>query len=284
MMRRGAAAALALVLGACNLVFGIDKTGVEVTDIDDDGVLDVIDVCVDVPNPMQEDMDDDGIGDACDVCPTGFNDNEDGDSLLDGCDNCPQRMNDDQADTDGDGVGDVCDWSNTIVQTRVRFDGFSSLSVDWIPGASEWDAEDGAAGPIGPSFMMDIGMWNRHLEAIGVGWAIETQFVMPLTDDAIVGIQGHRRIGSAELNCVIAHKASTWQLGHSDPTTPTLVAIGEPAMPVTLRLRYDGTNMWCELGDTSVKYAPNPEATMTNVGVRSDVSSRFRYIDVIAGS
>jgi hypothetical protein len=286
MTRRIAAAlSVALVVGACTAVFDIDKTQVEVVDTDDDGILDVIDVCVDVANPLQEDMDDDGIGDACDVCPTGSNDHEDGDALLDGCDNCPQLANDDQGDIDGDGVGDVCDSSNDIAHTRVRFDGFSSLSIDWIPGAAEWDAEDGAAGPVGPSFMTDVGMWNRHIEAIGTGWVIETQLVMPVTGDATAGIQGHRRIGSADFNCVIDHKGSVWQLGRSDPSDSVLMPITEPAMPTTMRLRFDGMNMWCEIvGGPSVKYPPNAEASMTNVGLRSDVTTQFFYIDVVAGS
>lgn len=57
-------------------------------DSDGDGVLDIDDNCVSVPNPGQEDADGDGRGDACD--------------------NCPAVPNSSQLDTDEDGVGDAC--------------------------------------------------------------------------------------------------------------------------------------------------------------------------------
>ncbi len=39
-------------------------------DLDADGVADVTDNCVDVPNAAQADVDGDGRGDACDACPS----------------------------------------------------------------------------------------------------------------------------------------------------------------------------------------------------------------------
>ncbi|MCH7947656.1 MAG: hypothetical protein IIC66_07660 [candidate division Zixibacteria bacterium] len=38
------------------------------TDIDDDGIIDSCDNCIDTPNPLQEDIDGDGVGDSCDAC------------------------------------------------------------------------------------------------------------------------------------------------------------------------------------------------------------------------
>ena len=38
-------------------------------DIDNDGILNVNDNCIDIPNPNQADSDGDGIGDVCDNCP-----------------------------------------------------------------------------------------------------------------------------------------------------------------------------------------------------------------------
>jgi Thrombospondin type 3 repeat len=71
-------------------------------DEDDDGLFDVNDNCLSVPNPDQIDTDGDAVGDACD------NDN-DGDGILNELDNCRVTVNDDQTDSDGDGYGDACD-------------------------------------------------------------------------------------------------------------------------------------------------------------------------------
>ncbi len=57
-------------------------------DLDNDGIPDDIDNCIDTPNPGQVDSDVDGVGDLCDVC-------------ID--------IPDDQTDSDGDGLGDACD-------------------------------------------------------------------------------------------------------------------------------------------------------------------------------
>ena len=57
-------------------------------DIDNDGIPDFFDNCIDTPNPYQVDSDVDGVGDLCDVC-------------ID--------IPDDQTDSDDDGLGDVCD-------------------------------------------------------------------------------------------------------------------------------------------------------------------------------
>jgi len=68
---------------------------------DGDGVPDVLDNCVSVPNPDQADVDRNGRGDACDDF------DRDGVTTLQ--DNCPNTPNRDQRDTDRDGVGDACD-------------------------------------------------------------------------------------------------------------------------------------------------------------------------------
>ena len=61
----------------------------DATDFDDDGVQDLLDNCVDVPNADQLDGDGDGVGNACD--------------------NCTEAANASQCDSDGDGYGNMCD-------------------------------------------------------------------------------------------------------------------------------------------------------------------------------
>jgi len=85
---------------------------IENGDVDGDGILNVNDNCLTIPNPDQEDADLDSIGDACDDCT-----DTDGDGFgnpgfaANNCekDNCPNDSNSDQADIDVDGVGDICD-------------------------------------------------------------------------------------------------------------------------------------------------------------------------------
>ena len=74
----------------------------DITDTDNDGIIDFEDNCPNTANEDQADTDGDGIGDVCD-------DDKDGDTILNTNDNCPETSNEDQADMDGDGIGDVCD-------------------------------------------------------------------------------------------------------------------------------------------------------------------------------
>ena len=70
-------------------------------DLDNDGVPDGADNCLEVPNFDQADLDGDGFGDLCDL-------DRDGDTVLDGVDNCPDVANPDQADFNNDARGDAC--------------------------------------------------------------------------------------------------------------------------------------------------------------------------------
>ena len=83
-------------------------------DGDGDGVLDDVDNCACLFNPIrpidgagQPDLDGDGLGDVCDPDP--LDPDLDGDQVANLEDNCPFRPNDDQSDLDEDGRGDTCD-------------------------------------------------------------------------------------------------------------------------------------------------------------------------------
>ena len=78
-------------------------------DTDADGICNVRDNCVNIPNPRQEDSDGDGIGNAC----NGLID-ADGDDWADSRDNCPHVSNPLQEDSNRDGIGDSCSWDLRI--------------------------------------------------------------------------------------------------------------------------------------------------------------------------
>jgi hypothetical protein len=77
-------------------------------DVDQDGVPDATDNCVNIPNATQEDSDSDSIGDACD--------------------NCPYVSNPDQQDTNHNGIGDICEnrpdlsgnWTRLLVSNQSK--------------------------------------------------------------------------------------------------------------------------------------------------------------------
>ena len=94
---------------ACNEVEGVDgkrcvpNEACRIDDVDDDGVPDGQDNCVNEPNSDQADGDGDGRGDLCD--------------------NCPGAANPDQANCDGDTLGDACDEPCPFILKWVRVDG-----------------------------------------------------------------------------------------------------------------------------------------------------------------
>ncbi len=79
-----------------------DNTNLQQSDQDGDGVYDIRDNCLLVPNPDQLDSDLNGVGDLCE-------DDLDGDAIPDDEDNCPYCPNENQEDDDDDGVGDECE-------------------------------------------------------------------------------------------------------------------------------------------------------------------------------
>lgn len=99
----------------------------DITDTDNDGVVDFEDNCFDIYNPDQSDLDGDGLGDVCD-------DDIDGDGVMNNIDTCPNTpegesvnatgCSQSQLDDDGDGVmndKDLC--PNTTSGTNVNANG-----------------------------------------------------------------------------------------------------------------------------------------------------------------
>lgn len=114
---------------------GDDDDDAGPTDIDGDGIPDLIDNCPATYNPGQEDDDGDGVGNVCDA---GFVDT-DGDGVPDAMDNCPITYNPGQEDSDGDGAGDACDTGTPPVQPQ-DFEAFPDpdcssgfVSFYWTP-------------------------------------------------------------------------------------------------------------------------------------------------------
>ena len=126
-----------------NYGYSYDGFTVNLSDVDDDGIEDIIDNCKNTPNPEQSDLDSDSIGNVCDddidgdsitnsvpydgtgedECPFEFasstqdsdqdgcidNLDQDSDGILDATDNCILVPNPNQANLDDDAQGDACD-------------------------------------------------------------------------------------------------------------------------------------------------------------------------------
>jgi hypothetical protein len=108
-------------------------------DLDEDGVVDGRDNCLEVANPDQLDADHDSVGDACDD----VNDDPDGDGVLADTDNCPDVWNASQADADADGAGDACDDDDDA-------DGVPDASdnCDAVPNPGQEDQDGDGAGDL----------------------------------------------------------------------------------------------------------------------------------------
>jgi hypothetical protein len=100
-----------------NVTF-IDNNIFKLNDIDNDGVTDTKDNCVNQSNPDQKDLDANGRGDVCD--------DYDKDSIINIRDNCESDPNSNQEDADFDGIGDKCDTEES------RFTEKNS----WVPWAA----------------------------------------------------------------------------------------------------------------------------------------------------
>jgi hypothetical protein len=84
-------------------------------DVDNDGIPDILDNCVSVPNRDQKDINENGRGDTCE--------DFDKDGVMNDKDNCPNDPNRTQRDTDRDKIGDACDIEESRLTEKYK----------WIP-------------------------------------------------------------------------------------------------------------------------------------------------------
>jgi hypothetical protein len=295
----GARLLVAIGLAGCNQMFGVHETAPldadiadgALIDLDDDGVLDVIDNCPEVPNPLQENQDGDPYGDVCDPCLQGANSDEDGDLALDGCDNCPQLSNSGQENSDADDLGDVCDPANVVHHTRAAFDGFGEpLSLLWIPEVANWEAVDGTAHATTQPLFYEIGMWSRFIEVIGTAWIVETAVsVDDVPTGQRAGLYTRSRNGALDHACYLEQTSVGWSLkmAVNDPANPMtpftamtdLTAL--PPQPVRLRLRFESNMIVCDIPGVAALMIGSPD-TRTGAGfVVSSTGPRFHYLDAI---
>jgi hypothetical protein len=122
--------------------YGVTAPGSGVSDVDEDGVADANDNCVDVANAAQTDTDGDGIGDACDTTPNG---DRDADGVDDGSDNCVNVANSAQTDSDGDGLGDACDTTPNGDVDHDGIDNHADNCVD-VANAAQTDTDGDGIG------------------------------------------------------------------------------------------------------------------------------------------
>lgn len=164
--------------GAINLLGGIGLN--PDSDIDADGVVDLLDNCITTPNPDQIDRDFDGVGDACDNCLLNRNTDQmdtDGDGVGDVCDNCVSTANPDQLDQDTDGVGDACDncsnWNPN--QADGDNDGVGDLCDNCIttPNNDQLDMDNDGVGDACDNCRLTPNTNQRDLDGDGVGDACD---------------------------------------------------------------------------------------------------------------
>lgn len=94
------------------------------SDIDDDGISDRNDNCVNVSNSDQVDVNKNNRGDACD--------DFDKDQIINSKDNCSDEPNRDQIDTDNDGKGDACDGEESRITEKYPIIVWGGLAFAFI--------------------------------------------------------------------------------------------------------------------------------------------------------
>ncbi|MCK4658874.1 MAG: thrombospondin type 3 repeat-containing protein [Phycisphaerae bacterium] len=210
-------------------------------DVDNDGILNVVDNCVYVFNPLQDDSDGDGVGDACD--------------------NCPNHANPQQADCDNDGIGDVCAIAEGLSQ---------DCQPNGIPDECEvrgvlFAVGPGAIGPeprlyeVDPAYGL-VTLINTMNQGVSYVRGLSAH---PITDQlyAAVGVGGQE-----------PWEVTTDSLVRIDHDTAAVTVIGELGVGLfSLAFRSDGTLYGIERGcSTSPGHIViiNPtDASITSTGI-----------------
>lgn len=240
----------ALTAVACNQVYGLDETTPS-GDRDDDGVLDSIDNCPDVPNVDQANADGDVLGDACDRCatPSTSNHDEDSDGVPDDCDPCPV-IEDFHTDGDADGVGDTCD-PQAGPSRRDLFDPFTRITDRWRPTGT-WSLVGGDAiapvPPLAPSTRLALSGSAIEVGRLFVGIASSR----PWTASDRFGVVFRDATDAEAFRCEILCGA-TCNLEVSGPAVATSLDRPEivPTLIATVRIELEATNVRCFVSNSA---------------------------------
>jgi len=239
-------------------------------DTDQDGVIDLVDNCVAIPNAGQADEDLDLRGDACD--------------------NCPPYLNLGQRDSDGDGVGDDCDpRPSTAGEKLALFEGFAGGIPSTWTRIGSWSAAAGAA-IAQPTGISSVTLVVPYTSTARQGLSAAVTVTEPNLTQAVAGVVD--RIATGGNSGVVCASAATGPqelLGMFDVKALTLIdAVPFDSVPgtVDLWMSRDGLDYDCE-GEaltmtTSLASRPTPTATGPLVGLFAmGARTQFDWIMVV---
>ena len=252
--------ALALLLGGCSQVFGLEPPA---TAVDGSAPADTRDV--DAPQGCDaHDFDGDGISDSCDMCPHVAGTN---------------------ADSDGDGVGDACDPRPSMSgDQRLLWLGFydPAAITGWVDpgGTGAWSVSGG--------MLMELATNSSRLNsptsyATDIYFATSLQITQPVTNE--VGFCAANM--PPQYYCCVANDgsmpvvgASTGQVAYFDPFPGSL----DPGKRVDITGTLTGSQFECrffEAGATTEVLAPGG-GNAGPVAFYATTPIAYRYLFVVA--